>query len=125
MNGITSRDHFPPFLRGRFYRFFHNIQQYIHFVYSPNELFVTVRRSGYPKKGSPLLARKAFDSSNPNYIIPRRMPIPALSPTDQMYSIKENAFRQQGFTPGTNNPLTLQDERIWYDKNTPAYGTGQ
>lgn len=100
------------------------IQQYIHFVYLPNELFVTVRRSGFPRTGSALLPFREFDSSNPNYIIPRRMPISALSLTDQMYSIKKAAYEAEGFTLGTNTPATLQTERVDYDKNAPAYGAG-
>ncbi len=100
------------------------LQLYIHHLYTPNELLVTVRRTGYPRTGSTLLAWQAFDSSNPTYPIPRRLPVPIPSPTDQMQAIKSAAFSGEGFTPGSNTPQTLNTQRVWYDKNAPDYGNG-
>ncbi len=101
------------------------IQLYIHHVYAPNELLVTVRRSGYPRTGSTLLPWQPFDSSNPSYSIPRRLPVPVPNPTDQMYDIKAAAFAAEGFTPGSNSPQVLNSQRVWYDKDAPDYGSGK
>lgn len=98
------------------------LQLYIHHLHLPQELLVTVRRSGYPKAGSNLLERVQFNSANPAYAIPRRLPVPALDPADGMYKIKQAAYQAEGFTPGTNSPTTLQFERVDYDKNAPEYG---
>jgi len=100
------------------------LQQYIHHLYSPQELLVTMRRSGYPATGSSLLERVQFNSADPSYPIPRRLPTPALDPTDGMYEIKKAAYEAEGFTPGSNAPAVLQTEKVDYDKSAPAYGTG-
>jgi len=100
------------------------IQEYIHFLYMPNDMFVTVLRSGVPKTGSAFLARVQFDKNDPNYVIPRRIMIPALNPTDQMYQIKQAAYQEQGFTDGSENPQVLATERLWYDKGAPSFGQG-
>lgn len=98
------------------------IQQYIHHLHLPQELLVTVRRSGYPAAGSALLPRMPINSADPSYAIPRRIPTPALDPTDGMYEIKKAAYQAEGFTPGSNSPALLESERVDYDKNAPAYG---
>jgi len=100
------------------------LQQYVHDLYMPQELLVTMRRSGYPATGSNLLERVVFNSTDPSYAIPRRLPVPALDPTDGMYEIKKAAYAAEGFTPGMNTPVTLQTEKVDYDKSAPAYGAG-
>lgn len=100
------------------------LQMYLHFIYSPNDQFVTVRRSGVPMKGSKIYPWVSFDSQDEGYIVPRRLKTPALNPTDQMYEIKSKAFKEEGFTPGSVEPKVLSSERVWYDKNAPAYGAG-
>ena len=100
------------------------LQQYIHHIYSPNELWVTVRRSGYPRKGSSLIAWAEFNSLDASYPVPRRLPLPIPTPTDPMYSIKTAACISQGFTTGVNTPQVLNAQRVWYDKNAPEYGGG-
>lgn len=100
------------------------LQQYIHHLHLPQELLVTVRRSGYPAVGSALLEWTPFNSADPAYAVPRRLPTPALDPSDGMYEIRQAAYRAESFTPGTNAPATLQSERVDYDKNAPAYGAG-
>lgn len=98
------------------------VQQYIHHLNLPQEQLVTVRRSGYPASSSLLLKRVPFNSADASYAIPRRLPVAALDPTDGMYSIKQKAYTAEGFTPGSNVPLLLQNERVAYDKNAPEYG---
>ena len=100
------------------------LQQYIHHIYTPNELLVTVRRSGYPRKGSSLIEWAEFNSFDAAYPIPRRLPIPTPSPTDQMHGIKTASYNSQGFTSGVNTPQVLNSQRVWYDKNAPEYGGG-
>ena len=101
------------------------LQQYIHHLHLPQELLVTVRRSGYPATESNQLKRVPFNSADASYPIPRRLPTPALDPTDGMYKIKQAAYKAEGFTPGTNAPTTLQSERVDYDKAAPPYGAGK
>ena len=100
------------------------LQQYIHLLYFPNDLFVMVRRTGFPLKGSTLLPWQDFDTKNLFYIIPRRLSVKSLNPSDQMYKIKQAAFLEQGFTQGSDNPKVLNSERVFYDKNAPEFGEG-
>lgn len=100
------------------------LQQYIHHIYAPQELLVTVRRSGFPASGSTLLKWEQFNSADPSYAVPRRLPTPALDPSDGMYSIRQKAYEAEGFTPGSNAPALLQSQRVSYDKGAPDYGKG-
>ena len=100
------------------------LQQYIHHLHLPQELLVTVRRSGYPAAGSTLLERVPFNSADASYPVPRRLPTPALDPADGMYKIKQAAYEAEGLTPGSNLPAVLQSERVDYDKVAPTYGVG-
>lgn len=100
------------------------LQQYIHHLYLPQELLVTVRRSGYPGTRSSLLQWEPFNSAQLSYPIPRRLPVPVLNPLDGMFKIKQAAYQAEGFTAGTNSPGILQSQRVDYDKNAPDYGAG-
>lgn len=93
------------------------IQQYLNFFRNANEAFVFVRRTGYPKKNSSYYAREPFTE-----IIPRRF-----WTTDPGEVNRANwmaAMQEQGFTPNAQDLQTLNSERIWYDKNAPAFGEG-
>ena len=98
------------------------IQQYINFLLQPNELFAMSRRSGIPMKGSKIFPYEDF--STEAYVIPRRFKIDAPSPSDLMFNIKNEAYKQQGFTLTTDNPATLNKERVWYDTKAPNFGEG-
>lgn len=101
------------------------IQQYIHFIYSPVDLFVTVRRSGIPKKGSSLIAWEEFSPSINANQIPRRFEVGPLETSDLMYAIKKGAYDRQGFTIGKKiNPVLLNTERVWQDMGAPNFGEG-
>jgi len=100
------------------------LQQYIHFISNPNELFVTSRRSGVPKKGSSILAREAFTSGGAELTIPRRFTINSPTLDDINYENQMKAIQDQGFTPGSNDPAVLNSERLWYDSNAPQWGSG-
>lgn len=101
------------------------IQQYIHFLLFPQEQFVQVRRSGVPMRGSKLLPWVDFTSNGDvNFSIPRRWMINTPLESDLMYQIKVDAFKAQGYTTGTQDPTTLNTERVWYDQGAPNFGEG-
>lgn len=101
------------------------IQQLLHFTMYPNDQFVTVRRSGIPKEGSSLIAWQNFAPEVLNNAIPRRFEVSAPSPTDLMYQILIDAYKSQGFTPGSGQEGTLlNSERVWQDINAPQFGQG-
>lgn len=99
------------------------LQQYIHFVFSPADQFVMMRRSGCPMTNSTLYPMEALNPSVNAYPIPRRLQIiePALD--DKMGDIKKAAYTEQGYSYGPN-PSTLNTERVWYDKKAPQFGEG-
>lgn len=103
------------------------IQQYIHYIMSPMDQFVNVRRSGVPMKNSEILPWVEFDKKmDMSSYIPRRGRVMAPTQTDIMYDITVQTYKDQGFTYGTDsdNPSLLNSERIWYDKNAPQFGAG-
>lgn len=102
------------------------LQQMIHFTLYPNEVYVTARRSGYPSFNSTILPRPQY-AEVPANSIPRRFPTGALTDTDKMKDIKAEAFAAQGLTPTSNGMynVVLATERLWADKNAPAWGAGQ
>ena len=102
------------------------LQQLIHFTLYPNEVFVTARRSGYPAFNSNILPRPNY-AQVPANSIPRRFPTGALSDTDKMREVKQAAFAEQGLTVTSNGlyDAVLATERLWADKNAPAWGAGK
>lgn len=101
------------------------IQQLLHFTLFPDDQFVTVRRSGCPKENSSLIEWVDFAPKVPKTTVPRRFEVAAPSPTDLMYQILIDAYKSQGFTPGSNQDGTLlNSERVWQDINAPQYGEG-
>jgi hypothetical protein len=94
------------------------IQQYLNFYRNACEAFVHVRRTGYPKNNSTYYAREPF-----NEPIPRRW---WLSDPGEVNRANWNAaMAEQGFTPNAQDINALSTQRIWYDKNAPAFGGGQ
>lgn len=103
------------------------IQQYIHYIMSPVDQFVNVRRTGVPMKNSSLLPWKEFsDILDYTTLIPRRFKVSELAPTDQLHDITVEAYKAQGFSYGTENadPDRLNSERVWVDKENPQFGEG-
>lgn len=100
------------------------IQQYINFMATPHDLWATVRRSGVPKKGSSYLAWENVTASGVELKIPRRFVIATPTEDDINYANKKAAVTEMGVTTGTNNPTTLNSERLWSDKENPGYGAG-
>jgi hypothetical protein len=99
-------------------------QQYINYFKQPTETYTLVRRTGFPKVGSNLLEWEEFTSGGSPLAIPRRFPY--LRPNnDLIVQDWEESMVEQGFTPGGATPDMLQNQRIWYDQNSPGYGQGQ
>lgn len=99
------------------------LQQYIHFVFSPADQFVMMRRSGCPMTNSTLYPMEAFGSGVNALPIPRRLAISEPALDDKMGDIKKAAYQEQGYSYGPN-PATLNAERVWYDKKAPQFGEG-
>jgi len=94
------------------------IQQYLNFFRSSNEVWAFARRTGYPKFNSAILKREVMDRT-----IPRRLW--TVEPMTLNLSNWENAIREQGFTLRERTEVILASERLWWDKNNPAYGEGK
>lgn len=104
------------------------IQQMIHYMMLPMDMFSTSRRSGVPMKNSAILPREEFDPALGNsYIIPRRFAVSEPLESDPLYDITIAAYKEQGYTykgEMKDAPATLAKERVWYDQNAPEYGAG-
>ena len=100
------------------------IQQYINFMNTPHDIWATVLRSGVPKKASIYLPWENVISAGVELTIPRRFVIGTPTEDDINYANKMAAVKDMGVTTGTNNPATLNNERLWWDKNNPQYGAG-
>lgn len=99
------------------------LQQYIHFVLMPSDQFAIMRRSGCPMKGSTLYPMLDLNPSATTYPLPRRFQVGQPTVDDQMGDIKRKAYEAQGFSYGPE-PVTLNTQRIWYDKKAPDFGEG-
>ncbi|WP_026473596.1 SusD/RagB family nutrient-binding outer membrane lipoprotein [Alkaliflexus imshenetskii] len=100
------------------------LQQYINFMNTPGDLWATVRRSGVPKKNSNYLSWQTVTAGGAEMVMPRRFVVQAATEDDLNYANRKAGIEAQGFTTGTNNPGTLNTERLWFDKNNPNYGEG-
>lgn len=96
------------------------IQQYINFYRLPDEGWRFSMRTGFPKVGSSLLAR--LPAATPDWKYPRRIPTP--EPGDLNKANWEEANSRQGFSGLDENPVKLNAERMWWDKNNPEIGDG-
>jgi len=76
------------------------LQELMNFNMMPNDMFVTARRSGYPKIGSKLLPFVKFKEIDLT-AIPRRFEFATPLVTDVMHDIRLENLQKQGFTPGT------------------------
>lgn len=104
------------------------LQQYVHYMMAPMDQYITIRRSGVPMKNSKLLPREEFDKQlRDAYYIPRRFATIAPEKSNLLYDITIAAFEAQGYTfEGTDaiNPEILNKQRVWLDKENPAFGAG-
>jgi hypothetical protein len=93
------------------------IQELLNFYRNANEAYTMVRRTGYPKFNSTLLAREP--ESN---MLPRRWWL--LDPGEVNSANWSSAMAEEGFTPNDHTMLILSTERIWFDKDSPEFGEG-
>lgn len=100
------------------------IQQYVNYMLTPGDVWTTVRRSGIPKKGSSYLAWENFISGGAEMTVPRRFVISTPGKDDINYTNKMAAITEQGITPAVFDPIKLNTERFWFDKQNPQYGVG-
>ena len=100
------------------------IQQYINFAATPHDVYTTVRRSGIPKVGSSILPWEPILAAGAELSIPRRFEIGTPTEDNVNFENVQQAYDEQGFTTGTNEPSILNSERIWFDENNPNYGEG-
>ena len=100
------------------------IQQYLNFLGRPTQLFVTARRSGIPKENSEYLSWATFWDGGVEMTIPRRFGVDQPTEDNINYQNILDGLEMQGFTPGNNEPQTLNEERIWYDEGAPGWGEG-
>ena len=99
------------------------LQMHFAFILDPWEMYVTMRRSGVPMRGSAYLPYEVFPLDGGAYSIPRRATFTEPAKSDQMYDIIIKSYEEQGFSVG-NNASKLESERVWYDKGAPAWGAG-
>ena len=93
------------------------IQSLLNLYREPNEAFTLIRRTGYPKFNSTLLAREVVSD-----VLPRRWW--RLDPGQVNSANWAAAMAEQGFTPNDFTVSKLNSERVWFDKKSPAYGNG-
>ena len=86
------------------------LQELMNFNMMPNDLFVTAKRSGYPKIGSKLLPFVKFKEIELT-AIPRRFEFATPLVTDVMHDIRLENLQSQGFTPGTAQSGMLRRRR--------------
>ena len=100
------------------------IQQYINFANTPGDVWTLVRRSGIPKKNSEYLAWDPLTASGSELVLPRRFTVGTPTEDSKNYANEMQAVQDQGFTTGTSAPEVLNSQRLWFDKQNPAYGAG-
>jgi hypothetical protein len=100
------------------------IQQYINFANTPGDVWSLVRRSGIPKKNSAYFAWDPLIASGSELTLPRRFTVGTPTEDSKNYENEMKAVQDQGFTTGTSDPNILNNQRLWFDKQNPAYGAG-
>lgn len=100
------------------------IQQYVNFSITPHDTWTNVRRSGVPMTGSSYLAWEAVEVAGSELIFPRRWEIGTPTEDNINFVNVKAAYDAQGYTTSTNDPATLNSERIWFDASNPNYGEG-
>ena len=83
------------------------------------------RKAGVPKTGSTIgWSREPF-STKEAVPIPRRFNITTPETSNINYDNMMSAYKAAGLTTNAgSSPATLESERLWFDKNSPAWGAG-
>ena len=99
------------------------VQAYLNFFKYPTENFVQVRRTGYPKENSTVLAwEKVMKEGVPAKFVRRSVV------SDPGQFNKENweaAMNKQEFSPDERNNTIIYKQRVWSDKLSPSFGEGK
>jgi len=98
-------------------------QQFINFFRYPNELFALVRRTGFPSRTGEILPWEPVLSNNVELILPRRFGVNEPSNPINIDNWRA-AMEEQGWTHGTVEGSVLNQERVWWDTNSPNFGNG-
>ena len=101
------------------------VQQWLSYYRYPNEAYVHVRRTSYPKRGSSIIAWEPFNVNGIELLaFPRRLIVREPLPGERNGDNVRAAFLNDGFTMNATDPVTLERERVWWDKNNPSLGSG-
>lgn len=100
------------------------LQEHIHFILLPADMYVAMRRSGVPMLESTLLPFKRMKKDGSYYPLARRFNVTEPLQSNKMYSIILDSYKRQGFTMSTTDVTTLEKERVWYDQKAPDFGKG-
>ncbi|BDD11447.1 hypothetical protein FUAX_38790 (plasmid) [Fulvitalea axinellae] len=99
------------------------LQAYVNFFRLPAEAYALCRRTGFPKKGSTILAWEPFMNSGGEITdIPRRFGYG--DPGEFNRDNWKKTMNEQGFSIESNDPSRFNTERLWWDKNNPVLGAG-
>ena len=100
------------------------LQQIVHYLLSPVDVWVTCRRSGVPTFNSTLYPRMDYAANGlPVTEVPRRTTLSSPSPTDLMHDILMQSYEEQGYSIGSEGGI-LNSQRVWQDQGAPQYGAG-
>jgi hypothetical protein len=99
------------------------LQEIINLYDNPYEGVAVSRRTGYPKRTSTIWAWQPYLLSGTELKLPRRFPWGTPSDATNLANWQQ-ALSDQGFTADLNTGEALNNQRVWWDKNCPDYGSG-
>ena len=99
------------------------VQAYLNFFKNPTENYIQVRRTGYPKENSTVLAwEKVMKEGAPAKFVRRSV---VGEPGQFNIENWEVAMTKQGFSPDEKNNTIIYKQRVWSDKLSPSFGEGK
>lgn len=99
------------------------VQAYLNFFKYPTENFIQVRRTGYPKENSSVLAwEKVMKEGVPAKFVRRAV---VSDPGQFNRENWEAAMIKQEFSPDETNNTVIFEQRVWSDKLSPSFGGGE
>lgn len=101
------------------------IQQHLNFYRNPTRAYANCMRTGYPKKNSEFLAWEPIMDDDGTEIKLSRRNAKGIYTIEINKDNYNNAMQEAGFTIGALDNVTLNVERVWWDKGNPSFGGGQ
>lgn len=98
-------------------------QQYINFFKYPTEQFALTRRTGFPSVNGNILLWEPPVASGSALVLPRRFPVNEPNNPQNIDNFRA-AMESQGWSIGENTGPVLNQERVWWDINSPNFGNG-